>query len=68
MTAIALELRALRAMRPKSIWVQMATIGVDATEHLATEVRTRRPSANVNKRAMSPPPNAQVRGPKWDPP
>ncbi len=35
--------RALPAMRPESLWVQMATIGVDATEHLAAESRTRRP-------------------------
>ena len=35
--------QALGAMRPGSIWVQMATIGVDATEELVTEIRTRRP-------------------------
>ena len=34
---------ALPAMRPESLWVQMATIGVDATEHLAAEAKTRRP-------------------------
>lgn len=33
----------LSAMPPKSIWVQMATIGADATEHLAIQTRTRRP-------------------------
>jgi 3-hydroxyisobutyrate dehydrogenase len=33
----------LRAMPPKSIWAQMATIGVEATERLVAETRTRRP-------------------------
>jgi 3-hydroxyisobutyrate dehydrogenase len=34
---------ALRAMPATSIWVQMATIGVEATERLVTETLTRRP-------------------------
>jgi 3-hydroxyisobutyrate dehydrogenase len=34
----------LCALPPKSIWAQMATIGVEATERLATETRIRRPS------------------------
>jgi 3-hydroxyisobutyrate dehydrogenase len=33
----------LRAMRAEAIWVQMATIGVEPTESLATQARTRRP-------------------------
>jgi 3-hydroxyisobutyrate dehydrogenase len=33
----------LRAMRSEAIWIQMATIGVEATERLATESRSRRP-------------------------
>jgi 3-hydroxyisobutyrate dehydrogenase len=33
----------LGTMAPKSIWVQMATIGVDATERLAAQVLTRCP-------------------------
>jgi 3-hydroxyisobutyrate dehydrogenase len=33
----------LGAMPPKSIWVQMATIGAEATEHLSIQTRTRRP-------------------------
>jgi 3-hydroxyisobutyrate dehydrogenase len=35
--------RALEAMAIKSVWVQMATVGVEATERLAAEARTRRP-------------------------
>jgi 3-hydroxyisobutyrate dehydrogenase len=35
--------QALSAMLPRSIWLQMATIGVGATEKLVTETRTRRP-------------------------
>jgi 3-hydroxyisobutyrate dehydrogenase len=33
----------LGAMSPESVWVQMATIGAEATERLAAETRTRRP-------------------------
>ena len=33
----------LGAMPPNSMWVQMATIGADATERLVIETRTRRP-------------------------
>jgi 3-hydroxyisobutyrate dehydrogenase len=33
----------LDAMRPGSIWVQMATLGVEATEELAAETLNRRP-------------------------
>jgi 3-hydroxyisobutyrate dehydrogenase len=33
----------LGAMSPNSMWVQMATIGADATERLAMETRARRP-------------------------
>jgi 3-hydroxyisobutyrate dehydrogenase len=36
----------LRAMPPKSVWAQMATIGVQATERLATETRKRRPDVD----------------------
>jgi 3-hydroxyisobutyrate dehydrogenase len=35
--------RGLDTMRPGSIWVQMATIGVGRTESLAAQIRTRRP-------------------------
>ena len=35
--------KTLEAMKPGSIWVQMATLGVEATEELATETRNRRP-------------------------
>ena len=35
--------RALGAMRPGSIWVQMATVGVEATEWLASKTQTQRP-------------------------
>jgi len=40
---IMLDRQVLAVMRPGSIWVQMATIGVEATEELATQVRTARP-------------------------
>jgi 3-hydroxyisobutyrate dehydrogenase len=33
---------ALCAMRPEAIWVQMATIGIEPTEWLASQTRTRR--------------------------
>jgi len=33
---------ALRAMPSKSLWVQMATVGVEATDRLVAETRTRR--------------------------
>jgi 3-hydroxyisobutyrate dehydrogenase len=35
--------RALRSMRPQAIWTQMATVGVEPTEGLATHARTLRP-------------------------
>jgi 3-hydroxyisobutyrate dehydrogenase len=34
---------ALRSMRPDAIWIQMATVGVEQTEGLATRSRTLRP-------------------------
>jgi 3-hydroxyisobutyrate dehydrogenase len=34
---------ALHAMRPGAIWVQMATIGIEATERLASQTQARRP-------------------------
>ena len=40
---VMLRRRTLEAMRPNATWAQMATIGVDATEHLAAEVERRRP-------------------------
>jgi 3-hydroxyisobutyrate dehydrogenase len=43
-TDVMLDSRVLNAMPPKSVWVQMATIGAEATERLATETRIRRPS------------------------
>jgi 3-hydroxyisobutyrate dehydrogenase len=35
--------QALEAMKPGSVWVQMATIGVDATERMAESARTLHP-------------------------
>lgn len=40
---VMLRRRTLEAMRPNAIWVQMATIGVEATEQIAAEVQRRRP-------------------------
>jgi 3-hydroxyisobutyrate dehydrogenase len=40
---VMLRRRTLEAMRPNATWAQMATIGVEATEHLAPEVERRRP-------------------------
>ncbi len=45
---------ALQAMRPKSTWIQMATIGVEATEHLVTEARIRRPRVTFVVLASGP--------------
>ena len=42
-TEVMFDAHALGAMRPGSIWAQLATIGVDATARLATRTRTRRP-------------------------
>ena len=39
---VMFEGSALSEMEPDAIWVQMATIGVGATERLATEIATRR--------------------------
>ncbi len=38
--------RVLGAMKPGSIWVQMATVGVEATERWATKVQMLRPDVN----------------------
>jgi 3-hydroxyisobutyrate dehydrogenase len=40
---VMLRRRTLEAMRPNATWVQMATIGVEATESIAAEVQRRRP-------------------------
>ena len=40
---VMLDGQALAAMRPGSIWVQMATVGVDATQRLVAETLVRRP-------------------------
>jgi 3-hydroxyisobutyrate dehydrogenase len=40
---VMLRRRTLEAMRPNASWVQMATIGVEATESIAAEVQRRRP-------------------------
>ena len=45
---------ALQAMRPKSTWIQMATIGVEVTEHLVTEARIRRPRVTFVVLASGP--------------
>jgi 3-hydroxyisobutyrate dehydrogenase len=36
----------LRALRPHATWAQMGTIGIEATERLATQVAQRRPDVN----------------------
>jgi 3-hydroxyisobutyrate dehydrogenase len=41
--AVMLGGTSLRAMAPNAIWVQMATLGVEATEKLIIETRTLRP-------------------------
>jgi 3-hydroxyisobutyrate dehydrogenase len=41
--AVMLSTASLRAMAPNAIWVQMATLGVEATEKLIIETRTLRP-------------------------
>jgi 3-hydroxyisobutyrate dehydrogenase len=38
-SAVMLEANAVEAMAPNAIWVQMATIGVEATEQMAAAVR-----------------------------
>jgi 3-hydroxyisobutyrate dehydrogenase len=38
-----LRRRTLEAMRPNATWAQMATIGVEASEYLASDVERRRP-------------------------
>jgi 3-hydroxyisobutyrate dehydrogenase len=40
---VMLRRHTLEAMRPNATWVQMATIGVEATERIAAEVQQRRP-------------------------
>lgn len=42
-TSVMIGENALRGMRANSTWVQMATIGAEATEQLATESLARRP-------------------------
>jgi 3-hydroxyisobutyrate dehydrogenase len=42
-SGVMVEGHGLHAMRPGSIWVQMATIGVEATERLVTRVQNLRP-------------------------
>ena len=41
--AVMFDASALQAMTPGSIWVQMATVGVDATERFAAEAARSRP-------------------------
>jgi 3-hydroxyisobutyrate dehydrogenase-like beta-hydroxyacid dehydrogenase len=53
----------LRAMPPKSVWAQMATIGVEATERLATETRTRRPDVDFVDAPVSGSRGPAERGP-----
>ena len=43
-TEVMVAGQVLGAMAPKSIWVQMATIGAEATERLVIETRTHRPA------------------------
>ena len=43
-TEVMISGQVLGAMAPKSIWVQMATIGAEATERLVIETRTHRPA------------------------
>jgi 3-hydroxyisobutyrate dehydrogenase len=45
-TDVMFDEETLRAMAPKSVWAQMATIGVQATERLVTETRRRRPDVS----------------------
>jgi 3-hydroxyisobutyrate dehydrogenase len=40
-TDVIIDGHVLAAMPPKAVWVQMATIGAEATEQLVTETRTR---------------------------
>jgi 3-hydroxyisobutyrate dehydrogenase len=40
---VMLAQKVLDAMRPGSVWAQMGTIGVDATDRLITDAMTRRP-------------------------
>jgi 3-hydroxyisobutyrate dehydrogenase len=40
---VMLRRRTLEAMRPNATWAQMATIGVEASEYLASDVERRRP-------------------------
>jgi 3-hydroxyisobutyrate dehydrogenase len=42
-TDVMLRQNAITAMGPDGIWAQMGTIGVEATEHLITDVAKRRP-------------------------
>jgi 3-hydroxyisobutyrate dehydrogenase len=42
-TEVMVDGQALGAMRPGALWVQMATIGVDATERLRTRAQSLRP-------------------------
>jgi 3-hydroxyisobutyrate dehydrogenase len=42
-TDVMLHSRALGALRPNATWAQMGTIGVEATEQLATEAARQRP-------------------------
>jgi len=44
--AVMFDTSALQAMSPGSIWAQMATVGVDATEQFAAEVARTRPDVN----------------------
>jgi 3-hydroxyisobutyrate dehydrogenase len=40
---VMIDRRVIDAVAPYAVWVQMGTIGVEATEHLGVEVRARRP-------------------------
>ncbi len=43
---VMLEQKVLNGMRPGSVWAQMGTIGVDATDRLITETVNRRPDVH----------------------
>ncbi len=45
-TSIAVDLGMLAALQPGAVWVQMSTIGVEATERLASIVSERRPDVS----------------------
>jgi len=44
---VMLEQKVLNGMRPGSVWAQMGTIGVDATDRLITDAANRRPDVDL---------------------